>query len=115
MERTLVSLSTLARDHGVESSVTIHGRVNHTEALRIQQASDILLLMQWDNPENRVIYRASCGIFRRPPADTGAWPGGRGAGDRGQKALGRRWRRPIRRLIARWLTECLETKRRRED
>jgi glycosyltransferase involved in cell wall biosynthesis len=46
-------VSALARQHGVEESVVVHGRINHDEALKVQQASDILLLMQWDNPREQ--------------------------------------------------------------
>jgi glycosyltransferase involved in cell wall biosynthesis len=43
-------VSSLARDHGIEDLVEVHGRVDHTESLRQQRASDILLLMQMDSP-----------------------------------------------------------------
>jgi glycosyltransferase involved in cell wall biosynthesis len=40
----------LARAHGVENIIEIHGRVNHAESLRQQHQSDVLLLMQMDSP-----------------------------------------------------------------
>lgn len=46
-------ISELARAHGVESSVKLHDRVTHAEALRQQLDSDVLLLMQWDDPREQ--------------------------------------------------------------
>lgn len=40
----------LARDHGVENSIEIHSRVDHSESLRQQRLSDVLLLLQMDSP-----------------------------------------------------------------
>ncbi len=40
----------LARDHGVEDAIEVHGRVDHAESLRQQRISDVLLLMQMDSP-----------------------------------------------------------------
>jgi len=43
-------VGSLARDHGVEDIVEVHGRVSHAESLRQQRLSDVLLLMQMDSP-----------------------------------------------------------------
>ena len=43
-------VGSLARDHGVEEIVEVHGRVSHAESLRQQRVSDVLLLMQMDSP-----------------------------------------------------------------
>lgn len=40
----------LARTHGVENLIEVHGRVDHAESLKQQRQSDILLLMQMDSP-----------------------------------------------------------------
>lgn len=40
----------LARDFGVEESIEIHARVEHSESIRQQRLSDVLLLMQMDSP-----------------------------------------------------------------
>jgi glycosyltransferase involved in cell wall biosynthesis len=40
----------IARAHGVEDVIEVHGRVDHAESLRQQRLSDILLLMQLDSP-----------------------------------------------------------------
>ena len=46
-------VSSLAHEHGVEANVIVHTQIDHAEALRVQQASDVLLLMQWDNPREQ--------------------------------------------------------------
>jgi glycosyltransferase involved in cell wall biosynthesis len=43
-------VGSLARDHGVEDIVEVHGRVSHAESLQQQRLSDVLLLMQMDSP-----------------------------------------------------------------
>ena len=38
---------------GIEEVVKVHGRVDHAEALRLQRCSDVVLLMQWDDPKEQ--------------------------------------------------------------
>ena len=40
----------LAERFGVGPLVEVHGRVTNEESVRVQRTSDILLIMQWDNP-----------------------------------------------------------------
>ena len=43
----------LARKFGIEDQVFLHPEVAHKEAIRIQRNSDVLLMMQWDNPKEQ--------------------------------------------------------------
>jgi glycosyltransferase involved in cell wall biosynthesis len=46
-------LTAMAQEAGVADAVEFHGRVSHRESLRIQVASDILLLLMWNDPADR--------------------------------------------------------------
>lgn len=103
-------VSTMARDHGVESSVFIHGRVDHAEALRIQQASDILLLMQWDNPREQGNVPGKFAEYfgaRRPILVLGLADGVPATEVR-KRSAGMASTDPE--VLGRWLAECLATK-----
>ncbi|MEM7223921.1 MAG: glycosyltransferase [Pseudomonadota bacterium] len=41
----------LAERFGVQDLVEVHPRVTNEESARLQRASDVLLIMQWDNPK----------------------------------------------------------------
>ena len=100
----------LARNHGVESSVTIHGRVDHAEALRVQQASDILLLMQWDNPREQGNIPGKFAEYfgaRRPILVLGLSDGVPATEVR-KRSAGMASTDPE--VLARWLADCLATK-----
>lgn len=43
----------LASACGVQDVVTVYESVNHAEATRLQHCSDLLLLMQWDDPKEQ--------------------------------------------------------------
>ena len=43
-------VASLARLHGVEDAIEVYGRVDHSESLRQQRLSDVLLLLQMDSP-----------------------------------------------------------------
>lgn len=103
-------VSTLARDHGVESTVFIHGRIDHGEALRVQQASDILLLMQWDNPREQGNVPGKFAEYfgaRRPILVLGLMDGVPATEVR-QRSAGMASTDPE--VLARWLAACLATK-----
>jgi len=104
-------VSALARDHSIEDNVFVHGRVNHTEALSIQQASDILLLMQWDNPNEQGNIPGKLSEYfgaRRPILVLGL-ADGVPATEVKRRSAGAASTDPA--AIARWLKKCLETKR----
>ena len=104
-------LSGLAREHGVEKSVIIHDRVDHVEALRVQQESDILLLMQWDNPREQGNVPGKLAEYfgaRRPILVLGL-ADGVPATEVKTRSAGAASTNPD--AIAEWLTECLATKR----
>jgi len=103
-------VSSLAKENGVAESVTIHDSIDHAEALGVQQTSDILLLMQWDNPREQGNVPGKLAEYfgaRRPILVLGLGDGvpatevrRRGAGLATTDSA----------AIARWLTECLATK-----
>jgi len=104
-------LSGLAREHGVQDSVIIHDRINHAEALRVQQESDILLLMQWDNPREQGNVPGKLAEYfgaRRPILVLGL-ADGVPATEVKTRSAGAASTNPD--AIAEWLTECLATKR----
>ncbi|GAA1594841.1 glycosyltransferase [Leucobacter chromiireducens] len=43
-------VSRITEELGLDAVVTQHGRVNHAESLRLQSASDVLLLLLWNDP-----------------------------------------------------------------
>ena len=43
----------LARAAGVEAVVEVHGAVSYERSLALQQAADVLLLLQWNNPREQ--------------------------------------------------------------
>ena len=103
-------IAMLARNHGVEGSVTIHGRVDHAEALRVQQASDILLLMQWDNPREQGNIPGKFAEYfgaRRPILVLGLSDGVPATEVR-KRSAGMASTDPE--VLGRWLAECLATK-----
>jgi glycosyltransferase involved in cell wall biosynthesis len=104
-------ISTLARDHGVESNVIVHGRVKHKDALKIQQTSDILLLMQWDDPREQGNIPGKLSEYfgaRRPILVLGLADGVPATEVR-QRLAGAALTDPA--AIARWLSECLAMKK----
>lgn len=104
-------VSALARSHGVEGSVVIHGRVNHHEALKVQQSSDVLLLMQWDNPREQGNVPGKFAEYfgaRRPILVLGLADGVPATEVR-KRSAGVATTDPA--AIARWLKECLAIKR----
>jgi glycosyltransferase involved in cell wall biosynthesis len=103
-------LSGLACEHGVEKSVIIHDRVDHAEALRVQQASDILLLMQWDNPREQGNVPGKFAEYfgaRRPILVLGL-ADGVPATEVKKRLAGAAVTSPD--AIAQWLNKCLVTK-----
>jgi glycosyltransferase involved in cell wall biosynthesis len=104
-------VSAMARRLGVEDRVFLHSRVSHAVALRVQQASDILLLMQWDNPREQGNVPGKFAEYfgaRRPILVLGLADGVPATEVRNRSA-GIATTDPE--SIARWLTECLATKR----
>ena len=104
-------ISGLAREHGVENSVIIHDRVDHAEALRVQQASDILLLMQWDNPREQGNVPGKFAEYfgaRRPILVLGL-ADGVPATEVKRRSAGAAATNPD--AIAQWLNKCLAIKR----
>lgn len=104
-------VSALARDHGVENSVIVHDRVDHIEVLRLQQSSDILLLMQWDDPREQGNVPGKFAEYfgaRRPILVLGLADGVPATEVRSRSA-GAATTDPN--AIAAWLTNCLAAKR----
>lgn len=104
-------VSALARDQDVENSVIIHDRIDHAEALRVQQASDILLLMQWDDPREQGNVPGKFAEYfgaRRPILVLGL-ADGVPATEVKTRSAGLAATDPD--TIAQWLTTCLATKR----
>ncbi|MCX7570122.1 glycosyltransferase [Tumebacillus sp. DT12] len=54
--RYLESVREQARRYGVERQVEIEQQVSYEEALRLQARADLLLLLQWNDPEERGVY-----------------------------------------------------------
>jgi len=46
----------LVREHGVEDMVSLHDRVSHADSRRIQEESDVLLLLMWNDPREMGVY-----------------------------------------------------------
>lgn len=47
---TPAEIEELAREHGISDCVTVEKMISRAELLKIQQESDILLLLRWDDP-----------------------------------------------------------------
>lgn len=56
--RNLQSVRGLAAQHGVSQRVETHDVVPHREALQLQTEADILLLLLWDDPQERSFFPA---------------------------------------------------------
>jgi hypothetical protein len=54
--RRLVGLRELSLRYNVAASVELFSSVPYHESLRLQQESDLLLLLLWDTPEERGVY-----------------------------------------------------------
>ena len=103
-------VSSLAHEHGVEANVIVHTQIDHAEALRVQQASDILLLMQWDNPREQGNVPGKFAEYfgaRRPILVLGL-ADGVPATEVKKRSAGLATTNPG--AIAQWLDECLATK-----
>lgn len=46
----------LAKKYGCEANVQVHDPIPYLESLRVQQQADILLLLLWDNPEEKGVF-----------------------------------------------------------
>lgn len=54
--RLLPGVQALIDEHGLANLVEMHPPVPYRESLRIQQESDVLLLLLWDRPEEKGVY-----------------------------------------------------------